>query len=232
MEKNYLFKNRIIKGDHLDTIENIMARIGPFDHHSNQYEDWFHKNECAYLSELIAVKKMLPLNKKGIEIGVGSGRFAEPLNIKMGIEPSQKMIELAIQRGIRVIKGVAEELSVKDEQFDFALMVTTICFLDDSEKACREIYRILKPSGCIIVGFVNKHSTLGKYYQAHKNESVFYCEANFFSVEEVVGYLKQVGFHDFSFVQTIYQPLKKIKQIQQVKKGYGEGSFIVIRGKK
>lgn len=209
-----------------------MARIGPFDHHSNQYENWFHKNESAYLSELIAVKRMLPLNKKGIEIGVGSGRFAEPLNIKMGIEPSQKMIELAAQRGIRVIKGVAEELSVRDEQFDFSLMVNTICFLDDIEKAFREIYRILKPSGCIIVGFVNKDSIVGKYYQAHKNESVFYSEARFFSVEEVVFNLKQVGFHDFSFIQTIYQPLKKIRQIQQVKKGYGEGSFIVIKGEK
>lgn len=209
-----------------------MARIQPFEKHSDKYEDWFSENEFAYLSELIAVKRMLPLNTKGIEIGVGSGRFAEPLNIKMGVEPSQKMIDLSVKRGIEVVKAVAEDLSFKKEQFDFALMVTTICFLDDVTNAIREVFRILKPSGCFIVGFVDKESTVGKQYLTHKDESLFYQEAQFFSVNEVIKYLDQAGFHNFEFMQTIYQPLNQIKQIQEVKKGYGQGSFIVIRAEK
>ena len=122
-----------------------MARIKPFEHYLNKYENWFYKNEFTYLSELLAVKKMLHFDTMGIEIGVGSGRFAEPLGIKIGIEPSQKMIQLAVQRGLDVIKGVAEDLSIKKDLFDFALMVTTICFLDDVTKAFREVFRILKP---------------------------------------------------------------------------------------
>ncbi len=209
-----------------------MARIKPFEHYLNKYENWFSENECAYLSELITVKRMLPLETKGIEIGVGSGRFAEPLNIKFGIDPSSKMIEIAARRGIWVIKGIAEELSLKNDTFDFALMVTTICFVDDVESSIREVYRILKPSGCFIVGFVDKDSIIGKHYQAHKNKSLFYQEACFFSVDEVMKYLKKAGFHDFECAQTIFQPLDEIRNIQEIKKGYGEGSFVVIRGEK
>jgi len=209
-----------------------MARIKPFEHYFYEYENWFSENEFAYLSELIAVKRMLPLETKGIEIGVGSGRFAEPLNIKLGIDPSQKMVELAAKKGINVIKGIAEELSVKNDTFDFVLMVTTICFLDDVESSLREVYRILKPSGCFIVGFVAKDSIIGKHYQAHKNESLFYREARFFSVNEILKYLKKQGFHDFEFIQTIFQPLNEIRNIQEVKKGFDEGSFIVIRAEK
>ena len=209
-----------------------MARIGPFEHHPNRYENWFHKNKFAYGSELAALKRIIPLNGKGIEIGVGSGQFAGPLEIRIGIDPSQKMIELAVLKNIRVMKGIAEALPVQDEMFDFALVVTTICFLDNIEKAFREIYRILKPSGGIIVGFVDKDSPVGKAYQAHQNESVFYKEARFFSVDEVVMYLRQAGFHDFSFNQTIYKPLKEIKKIERIENGYGTGSFIIVEGEK
>ena len=209
-----------------------MARIAPFEQYPNRYEKWFHKNKFAYMSELAAVKRIVPLNRKGIEIGIGSGRFAAPLGIRVGIEPSQKMIELAVQRDIRVIQGIAEVLPVGDERFDFVLMVTTICFLDDIEKSLKESYRILKADGCIIVGFVDKKSIIGKQYYKNKNQSVFYSEADFFSADEVVFYLKQAGFHDFSFYQTIYKSLKDIKKIEHIENGYGKGSFVIIKGEK
>jgi len=41
---------------------------------------------------------------------------------------------MARDRGIKVIHAVAERLPIKDSQFDFALMVTTICFLDDVDQ--------------------------------------------------------------------------------------------------
>lgn len=209
-----------------------MARIGPFEKYPNRYENWFHKHKFAYRSELACVKRIIPLNGRGIEIGVGSGRFAGPLGIKIGVEPSQKMVRLAVKRGLRVIQGIAETLPIGDERFDFSLIVTTICFLDNIEKAFREIYRILKTPGCIIVGFVDKQSLIGQYYREHKEKNVFYREANFFSVNETVFYLKQAGFGDFSFYQTIYQPLQDIKTAEVVKNGYGKGSFVVIKGEK
>jgi len=209
-----------------------MARIEPFEKHPLQYEQWFDKYKFAYKSELQAMRKLLPQGGNGLEIGVGSGRFSAPLGIKLGLEPSRKMMEVAQGRGIEVIGGVGERLPFRNSQFDFATMVTTVCFLDDVEMAFDEAYRILKPGGCLIIGFIDKDSSIGRLYQRHKNESVFYQVAAFYSVDEVVSHLKMAGFKVFDFAQTIFHNLAEIKDIEPVRDGYGEGSFVVVRAVK
>ena len=209
-----------------------MVRVGPFERYANRYEEWFEKNNVAYQSELRATKVLLPLYGVGMEIGVGSGRFAAPLGIKWGVEPSEAMRKMALEKGIEVINGVAEDLPFKDGRFDFTLMVTTICFLDDIQAAFEEARRVLKPGGFLIVGFVDRESSLGQSYLKRAKENIFYREATFYSVEEVVSYMKKTRFGNFAFAQTIFQNLEKIKGPELVKEGYGEGSFVVVRGMK
>jgi len=209
-----------------------MPKITPFEQYSSQYEAWFEKNIFAYKSEICAIKKVLPKNKHGVEIGIGSGKFAVPLGIKIGVDPSAKMRKITEKRGLKVIESVAEKLPFENSTFDFALMVTTICFLDNIEKSFQEAYRILKWCGCLVIGFVDKNSAVGKMYLQHKHESIFYKDADFYSVDEVVFYLKKSGFKDFIFYQTIFKNLKDIKKIEPVKRGYGKGSFVVIKARK
>ncbi len=209
-----------------------MPNIEPFEEHSQRYEDWFEKHPFAYRAELEAVRKLLPDQGEGFEIGVGSGRFAEPLGIRFGIEPSKKMSEIARSRGITTVEGIAEQLPLRTSLFDFALMVTTICFLDDAQAATSEASRVLKPKGSLIIGFVDRESLVGRIYQKHKEENVFYRPARFFSVSEVIRLLEETGFTDFKFTQTIFRPLPEIHQPEPVKEGHGEGSFVVIRGVK
>ena len=206
-----------------------MAKTKPFDEYTSQYEDWFERNKFAFESELRAIREQLPNSNNGIEIGVGSGRFAIPLGIKIGVEPSRKMREIAQKRGIKVIDGVAESLPFDDAQFDFALMVTTICFVDDIKTSFQEAYRVLKPGGYLIIGFIDKESPVGKLYQQHKGEGVFYRIATFYTVDEVVSHLKKAGFNNFNFTQTIFHNLAEIKDIESIKQGYGKGSFVVIK---
>ena len=125
---------------------------------------------------------------------------------------------------------MAEALPLKDEQFDFALMVTTLCFVDDVELAFQEAWRIIKPGGCFINGVVDRNSFLGKIYQRYKEQNVFYNVAHFYSVDEVVFYLEKAGFQNFSFTQTIFRNLDEITEVEPVKKGYGEGAFVVVKG--
>ena len=209
-----------------------MPKIEPFEEHTQRYEDWFEKNPFAYQAELEAVRMLLPEKGVGFEIGVGSGRFSKPLGIGFGIDPSRKMSQIARSRGIATVKGIAEELPLKTSLFDFALMVTTICFLDDAKVAIKEASRVLKPRGSLIIGFVDRESLIGRLYQKHKNESVFYRPARFFSVPEVIALLEKTGFTDFKFTQTIFHTLPAIDKLEPIKEGFGEGSFVVIRGVK
>jgi len=208
-----------------------MLKIEPFEKYTAKYDKWFEKNHYVWESELNGFRIQLSRQEKGIEIGVGSARFAIPLGIKFGIEPSRKMGKIAKKRGINVIAGIAEELPLQSSVFDCALMVTAICFFNDLIAAFHEAFRILKSDGMLIIGFIDKKSRLGKSYEKYKKNNVFYREATFYSVAEVVNSLKKAGFVEFSFSQTIFNNLSDIKNIEPVKKGHGDGSFVIIKAK-
>jgi ubiquinone/menaquinone biosynthesis C-methylase UbiE len=209
-----------------------MPKIDPFEKNTSEYETWFDNNKFVYKSEVRAIKDQLPKKGEGMEVGVGSGRFAAPLGIRLGVDPSSKMREIARSRGIVAIDGVAEELPFDDYRFHFVLMVTTICFLDDIKAAFKEAFRVLKPGGHLIIGFIDKESPVGILYQQHKSESVFYKIATFYSVNEVISYLKNTGFRNLNFAQTIFHRLSEIIKLEPIKKGYGEGSFVVVKALK
>jgi ubiquinone/menaquinone biosynthesis C-methylase UbiE len=136
--------------------------------------------------------------------------FAAPLGITIGVEPSSRMRKRAESRGIRVLEGVAESLPFPDACFDFALMVTTICFLDDAAKAFRETARVLRAGGVFVIGFVDKDSALGLIYQQRREQNRFYRQA----------------------IQTVFGQMEKIRCVQNYEKGHGQGGFVVIRARK
>ncbi len=209
-----------------------MARTDAFDQYSLRYDSWFERHPFIFQSELEAIRSLLPREGQGIEIGVGTGRFALSLGITQGVEPSRAMADMARKRGIEVIEGVAEALPFEDNHFDFLLMVTTICFVDDLEQTFQESYRVLKPGGFLILGFVDRDSFLGQKYSTEKAKNVFYRDANFYSVAEVKHYLYQAGFGHFEFRQTLFGFGEEVKEVEPVKEGYGEGSFVVLRAQK
>ncbi|MBW1716416.1 MAG: methyltransferase domain-containing protein [Deltaproteobacteria bacterium] len=206
-----------------------MPKTESFEKYSDAYDEWFKKNFDLYEAELEAIRQLIPPpGSEGMEVGVGSGKFAAPLGIKIGVEPSEKMALKAEKRGISVYRGVAEGLPFSDGEFDFVLLVTTICFVDDVVRSLREAIRVLRPGGCIIVGFVDKESELGRQYADKREKSKFYKDATFFSTQEVLRYLKEAGFGTVKIKQTLI-PGKSKKNVLD---GYGKGSFVVIRSVK
>ena len=85
----------------------------PFIRHHRRYDDWFERHRAAYLSELLAVRTLLPWKGRGLEIGVGTGRFASPLGVEFGIDPAAEMLDYAEARGVRVVRAVAEARGVR-----------------------------------------------------------------------------------------------------------------------
>ncbi len=202
-----------------------------FNEFSKQYDLWYEKNKALYISEISAIKPHLEAGLS-LEVGVGSGRFAGPLKVDFGVDPSFEMLKMAKDRGIKVLRGVAENLPFKKEIFDSVLLVVTLCFLKEPEVSLLEIKRVLKSEGRIIVAFVDKDSFLGKIYLDKKDKSVFYQEAQFYSSSEVCELLEKAGFKPLLFTQTLFRPPEEITQPEPVKEGYGEGGFVVISAKK
>lgn len=95
-----------------------------FNIYSKKYDLWYEKHKYVYLSELAALKKVVPVKKDSLEIGVGTR-----------INPSQKMLEIAQTRGIQTYLGVGENLPFGNQEFGFVLITITLCFVNNPEKA-------------------------------------------------------------------------------------------------
>lgn len=183
-----------------------MAGIDAFDRHAEEYDSWFTTHEIEFRAETALLGPLIPPGLRGLEIGAGSGIFARELGIKDGLEPSRTMAARARARGVHIIEGTAEHIPLAADCYDFALMVTTICFLDEPARALSEIYRVIRPGGFLLTGFVPSDSRLGVYYLDKKDRSRFYKEARFYSISEVQEMLRKAGFTRLETSDTLKSP--------------------------
>lgn len=199
-----------------------MSKSQIFEQYAVEYDRWFDKHKDEFDLELNAIRKLLPDSGTGIEIGAGTGRFTQALAISLGVEPSAAMRKIAMQRGVHIINGLAESLPVNNNSYDYALLVTAVCFLDSLDVAFKELHRILKDNGSVIIALIDKTTAVGKKYA--KNKSKFYQDATFYSVGEVQEELEKAGFHHFEIERALLP--------EDAKTGQGDGSFVVLRGKR
>ncbi len=211
-----------------------MAITTVFENNVADYEQWYEDHKAVFESEVRALEAhfaRLPENLRGIEVGLGTGRFSAALGIKEGVEPASAMAEKATQRGIEVMPGVAEKLPYADMQFDFVLYVT-ICFLDQLKQGLKEAHRVLKKGGSVIIGFLDKDRPIALGYKEKKGRSTFYQKASFYTVQRLQNLLEETGFVNMEYNQTLFGELEEITETQFPKDGYGSGSFVVVKATK
>ncbi len=92
-----------------------------------------------------------------------------------------------------------------------------------------EARRVLKPDGELVIGFIDRTSTLGCHYLAHQAENLFYREATFYSADEVKQLLLDTGFSEPIWVQSLSKPLEEVRGIEPVHAGRGQGAFVVVK---
>jgi ubiquinone/menaquinone biosynthesis C-methylase UbiE len=104
-----------------------------------------------------------------LDIGCGDGEFAFELTrrgaIVTGIDLSPAMIDAARRRAtqrnadIEFHVATAEHLPFPGEQFDVVTAITILCFVEDPAPVFREIARVLRLGGRLVIGELGKWST-------------------------------------------------------------------------
>lgn len=199
---------------------------------SEIYDEWFEKYPFAFESEFNLLKSLITDFGKGLEVGIGTGRFSERLGISIGVEKKLSMAQKARGRGIRVVEGHAEALPFENGKFDLVLMTNVICFLNNLNAAFRECFRVLEPGGFLVLGFVDRKSPYGAEYQDNRFPGIIYREPWFYSVREISYLLTKTGFENLDYAQTIFVPFNEMDAPDRIRKGFGEGAFVAIRAQK
>jgi ubiquinone/menaquinone biosynthesis C-methylase UbiE len=169
-----------------------------FDSLASRYDQAYEsqRGKSLLAAEIDCLTPLLDdVGRPRLEVGVGTGRFAQALGIEHGVDPSGAMLEYAERRGVNTIQAAGESLPYEDGTFAAALMVFTLCFVESPEEVLSEIKRVLRPGGALIVGIIPANTAWSDtYVRQGKEGNPFYAEAHFYSVAELRSLLKSAGF--------------------------------------
>lgn len=106
--------------------------------------------------------------KHVLDVGTGDGTYAIEAAARgavvtaLDLEP--EMLDAASARAstrgvaLALRHGRAERLPFDDRSFDVVLAVTVLCFVPDAQVAVREMARVLKPGGRLVLGELGRDS--------------------------------------------------------------------------
>jgi len=164
-----------------------------------------------------------------LEIGFGSGIFIKKYMSHVskiaGIDYSEDMVKLASDINRNLVesgkaefrKGYASSLPWADNEFTIVAAIEVFFFLDETEKTLKEIFRILKPGGRLIIEMAfNKDD--GVDHKRHIKK----FNLKLYSGEEMKKLLKKAGFSDIViyYYKAFWIPIK----------GYVVPKGMVIKG--
>lgn len=213
---------------------NEMSVTSVFDRNAEEYDNWYcdEPGSLVLESEVKAIQA-LALEGVGIEVGVGTGVFSSRLGVPFGLDPAVKMLKKAKARGINVFRAVGEFTSLKDRCMDYVLFAFTLCFLNNLQASLQEAWRVLKPRGNIVVGFIAQDSKWGKLYSIKKAEGHrFYKHATFYVRDEIEDALEGGGFKITDRVATLSQGPEDVKTAEEPSKQLDQCGFICIKAVK
>ena len=134
------------------------------DYDKEQYQDYARGRALSEQQKeawLSAFGALLPERRPlvGLDVGSGTGRFtpalAQAFGPVTGVEPSVRMREVAQAEsqhpGVNYLAGSAEDLPVPSGSADYALMFLSWAHVQDKPRAVRELARVLKPGGRLLL---------------------------------------------------------------------------------
>lgn len=206
-----------------------------FDAFAERYDAWYDKpfGKSAFNLEKACTESLCKdLKHPFLEIGVGTGRFAEALKIQLGIDSSAGVLQFAKKRGITVIRGKGEKLPFPDKSFGAAFIIVTLCFVDEPVKVLEETSRTLRDDGCIVLGLILRESPWASFYMRKGSAgNIFYKVASFYSLNELEAMLEKTNLIIEEASSTIFQvPTEKPLRFENPRKGcHKDAGFVVMK---
>ena len=207
-----------------------------FDSFAAQYDAWYDdKGKLAFEIELRVFRDLLPLlPKPWLEIGVGSGRFAQALGIETGVDPSARLLEMAMSRGVEGYLGVGEDMPFAAGGFGTAFIIVTLCFVARPTEMLEEVHRILEARGKLVIGSMLREGPWGQFYLKKKTEGHrLYKNAHFLSYKELLQMLQQSDFTIDKTVSTLFQEPGEVNEMESPREHYLlDAGFTIVVAKK
>ncbi|MEO0085466.1 MAG: class I SAM-dependent methyltransferase [candidate division WOR-3 bacterium] len=213
-----------------------MTQASPFDALARKYDAWYDgKGRLAFEIELAALRPLLrKLPGPWLEVGVGTGRFAQALGIRIGVDPSAELLKLARQRGVEAIHASGESLPFPAETFGTVFLLTTWEFLDEPEKVLAEIRRVLKPAGMFVNAYLDREGKWGaSYVEKGRAGHPLFSHARFDTFDDVRRITEAAGFAVAGVSSTLFQGPGETTVTEEPRAGYERGaSFVVVVARK
>ncbi len=138
-----------------------------------------------------------------IDLGSGTGRITVELMKRYAhvtaVDASPKMLTL-LQKRVKAVKSnslltsVVDDICLlstqEDEQYDLAVTSLTICHIADIAEAFENWYRILKPSGKLIIC----HNIQRREFTFGHGKDAFKIQTYFHRIEEIFATLQKQAF--------------------------------------
>lgn len=169
-----------------------------FDSWPERYDQWF-KTPTGRLIKKYESQLVMGMLRPGrgetiLDAGCGTGVFTLDMLVAgaqiVGLEPSLPMLLRAGNKlqayPFFMVRGDMRILPFHDNAFDKAVSVTAIEFIPDAGGAIREMFRVTRPGGFIVVATLNSLSPwAARRREAGKKGHPIFKQASFRSPEEI-----------------------------------------------
>ncbi|PRZ26233.1 class I SAM-dependent methyltransferase [Flavobacterium granuli] len=154
--------------DNLGKYYESVDYISHTDSKRSLFEKAYHfVKRIALQNKLNLINSQQPAKGRILDIGAGTGDFLSVAKNDgwetVGVEPSEKAKSIAKNKGVSFVEETAE---LENNSFDVISMWHVLEHVPDLDNQIKELKRLLKPEGTLIIAVPNFKSFDAKYYGA------------------------------------------------------------------